>query len=75
MFYAAVFALAAGLIYFAMLGRAVRRTEQRGTSPHERKTVSTAPGNGAEDLIACPVCGTYVPSGRAQACGREGCPF
>ncbi len=29
----------------------------------------------AEDLSACPVCGTYVRTGDASSCGRGDCPY
>jgi len=31
-------------------------------------------GNVAEDMKACPVCGTYVAT-TARSCGRANCPF
>ena len=27
------------------------------------------------DMETCSVCGTFVPTGAARACGREGCPY
>ena len=29
----------------------------------------------AEDMIACKVCGTYVPANGARSCGRADCPW
>ena len=29
----------------------------------------------AEDLVKCAVCGAYVPSHHASACGRPDCPW
>jgi hypothetical protein len=64
------------LAYLAMTGRAARTREAaRRNADLARKTVPTSPYTEAEDLVACPLCGMFVPQGRAQACGREGCPF
>jgi uncharacterized protein len=30
---------------------------------------------GAEDMVACRVCGTYVAPKSARACGRPECPY
>jgi len=30
---------------------------------------------GAEDMIACRVCGAYVPARGARSCGRADCPY
>ena len=30
---------------------------------------------GAEDMVACRVCGAYVPARGARACGRADCPY
>lgn len=29
----------------------------------------------AEDMTACPVCGTYVAESTARSCGRGDCPY
>jgi uncharacterized protein len=36
---------------------------------------SAPPSRPAEDLVKCSVCGTYVPSHGAHACGRADCPW
>ncbi len=30
---------------------------------------------GVEDMVACEVCGTFVPSRSARSCGRGDCPY
>ena len=50
-----------------------RATEQaamnaRGRDPH-------TPALGAEDLVKCRVCGSFVPAKSASACGRPNCPY
>ncbi len=32
-------------------------------------------GPEAEEMVSCPVCGTYVPSSNAGSCGRPDCPY
>ena len=42
----------------------------------ERRRAGTPPpSRPAEDLVKCSVCGTYVPSRGAHACGRADCPW
>lgn len=31
--------------------------------------------NGAEDMVRCPVCDTFVMARGARHCGRDGCPY
>ena len=40
-----------------------------------RRAGASPPPRPAEDLVKCSVCGTYVPSHGARACGRPGCPW
>ena len=30
---------------------------------------------GAQDLVACRICGAFVAEGAARACGRSDCPY
>jgi hypothetical protein len=50
--------------------RQAARVGARAGGPAPGPTAATA-----EDLAACRVCGTYVASDSARACGRSGCPF
>ncbi len=34
-----------------------------------------SPAEGAEDMVQCPVCGTYVAARAAANCGRPDCPY
>jgi len=55
-----------------------------GTPPAEQREAQ-APGRApnaaarnrleAEDMVACKVCGTYVPANGARSCGRADCPW
>ncbi len=40
-----------------------------------RRAGAAPPSRPAEDLVYCSVCGTYVPSRGAHACGRADCPW
>ncbi len=42
-----------------------------------RRAPNTAARNRleAEDMVACKVCGTYVPAKGARSCGRADCPW
>ncbi len=33
------------------------------------------PSAAVEDMVACDVCGTFVPSRSARSCGRGDCPY
>ncbi len=41
----------------------------------DRKDEPDSTPAGAESLVQCPVCGTYVAPGGAEACGRDDCPY
>ncbi len=51
-----------------------RRTGRQGGAGPTRRVNGGAGGRAAEEMIACPVCGTYVAS-TAPSCGRPKCPF
>ena len=36
---------------------------------------SGAPSGGAEEMVECPVCGAFVASQGATACGKDNCPY
>jgi uncharacterized protein len=42
----------------------------RGAAPSQGQ-----PQPRAEDMTACPVCGTYVAESTARSCGRGDCPY
>ena len=50
------------------LERRKAEDDRAGTRPDPRRI-------GAEDMVACRVCGTYVAPNAARACGREHCPY
>jgi len=35
----------------------------------------TPPASGAEDLVSCAACGSYVLASAARSCGRRECPY
>ncbi|MBT7942218.1 MAG: hypothetical protein HN719_02560 [Alphaproteobacteria bacterium] len=49
-----------------------RRAEQK-PSAHTPASGQSAPD--AEEMVKCPVCETYVSSGSAVSCGKDGCPY
>jgi hypothetical protein len=58
------------------------RDAQGGGTPKKRRWPGTArrateepSQSSAEDMIACPVCGTYVAARGASGCGRADCPY
>jgi len=53
----------------AVRGGAPRRVREKAERP------SAPPAVEAVDMVACPVCGDYVPAKGARSCGRSGCPY
>jgi hypothetical protein len=71
--------LLVGVIAFVWFGwRWYQRWElEQRRAEAERRTSGTtaAPRLGAEDMVACRVCGTYVAPRSAKACARPECPY
>lgn len=79
-----VLALIIAVVWFAFryLGRvqsqrkaeakAARKVQRRGRWSFGRDPDEDM---GAEDMIACRVCSSYVPARGARACGRADCPY
>ena len=65
---AILFAIWYGLRWFARINQAARTVEQA-----KREAMAPAPPPKTQELVACPVCGTYVAP-RAPSCGRPDCP-
>jgi len=63
-----------GFKFIGQLDRARKAALRQQT-----KTRPAAPSGGAanqvEDMVKCRVCGTYMPSRGASACGKAGCPY
>ncbi len=57
---------------FKYLGR-IDRARKRALKG--RKDEPGSAPTGAESLVKCPVCGTYVAPGGVETCGREDCPY
>ncbi|MBL6931948.1 MAG: hypothetical protein ISR45_03295 [Rhodospirillales bacterium] len=49
-----------------------RRAEQKASSGAQASSNSSLD---AEEMIKCAVCETYVSSGSAVSCGKDGCPY
>ena len=68
---------------FKFLGRvqAHRKAEEKAQRKMQRRRERWSFGRdpdldmGAEDMIACRVCGAYVPARGARSCGRADCPY
>ena len=45
----------------------LRRARQEASRP--------PPAINAEDMVACPTCGDYVPARNPTHCGRDDCPY
>ncbi len=68
---------------FKWLSRLQRvRDAQGGGAPKKRRWPGTArrateepPHSTAEDMIECPVCGTYVSARGSANCARADCPY
>ena len=52
-----------------------RRRPAPGAPPTQRPAESDGRQIEAEDMIACPRCGTYVAAHLARSCGRANCPY
>jgi uncharacterized protein len=64
-----------GVRWFQRVQRAVEWQErQREVQRRGGGAAAPAPQE-AEDMRACPVCGTYVPASGATRCGRANCPY
>jgi hypothetical protein len=57
-----------GLRWFARINHLAKSVEQA-----RREAATPAAPAKTEELVACPVCGTYVAA-RAPGCGRADCP-
>ena len=60
--------------YFAIRGRAIRFREQlqealRRAGQRAQSQIPT------QDMIKCPICGTYSAPGQQKACDRADCPY
>jgi uncharacterized protein len=82
----AVFALIAAAIWlgFRLVGKLDkrRREDERAARPARRGGLFRRSGPPADagtaaevDMVACKVCGDYVPARGAKSCGRPDCPF
>ena len=61
---------------FKLIGRSnkpVGRDESRENL--RRAANDDVSRNTVHDMETCRVCGTFVPTGAAKACGRDGCPY
>lgn len=63
---------------FKMIARIQeRRSEGDAASrraPSRRRRRSGAAAE-AEEMVACALCGTFVPARNARSCGRDDCPW
>jgi len=66
--------------------KAIGRLQERRESDEEAvrkppprsgggKSASAPRATEAEDMVACPACGTYVAAHGARSCGRADCPY
>ena len=61
---------------FKVIGRLdKKRKAQIKVGRRRKKPPSPAEDPATENLVACAVCGTFVPSWGTKSCGREGCPY
>lgn len=51
------------------------RVTGAGKKPTPRASERTAEQVGAEEMVKCAVCETYVSSSSAVSCGKNGCPY
>ncbi len=49
--------------------------QQKAKDESARVAGDSPPNLTAEDMVACRVCGTYVPTKGARNCGRADCPY
>lgn len=62
-----------GFRYFTALGQAAReRQEAGGPAPRSARKPAALD---AEEMTACPRCGTYVSASKPGACSRVDCPY
>jgi uncharacterized protein len=59
---------------FKWVNRINRVRAARDERERERLARSR-PANGAEDMVRCPVCDTFVTARAARHCGRDDCPY
>lgn len=64
---------------FKMIARIQeRRSEGDAASrraPSRRRRRSGGAAAEAEEMVACALCGTFVPARNARSCGRDDCPW
>jgi hypothetical protein len=61
--------------YFAIRGRAIRFREQLQEALRRATERTAANQLPTEDMIKCPICGTYSAPGQQRACDRADCPY
>lgn len=61
-----------GLKLVRRLNAAERALRRRATSDAEARSAGSA---SAQDLVACPQCGTYMSPDASKSCGRARCPY
>lgn len=65
---------------FKMIARIQERRSEgdaasrRAPSRRRRRRSGDAPVE-AEEMVACALCGTFVPTRNARSCGRDDCPW
>jgi len=64
-------AIIVGVIWygFKFVGRVDQQRKRKAAE--ERKKSSQSIG----EMEKCRICGTYVVAGKAENCGRQGCPY
>ena len=60
---------------FKAIGRLEKAQKARVRVEKPAPPPKSAREEGAQEMIQCPKCGSYVPSGAVMDCGREGCPY
>lgn len=63
-----------GFKFVGQLDRA-RKEVLRQQTKGKTKGPRADAGRQVEDMIKCPVCGTYMPSSGATSCGKPNCPY
>lgn len=59
---------------FKMIAR-IQERRSEGDAASRRRRRSGGAAAEAEEMVACALCGTFVPARNARSCGRDDCPW
>ena len=59
---------------FKLVGR-IDKKRRAQLKRAKKRPSSTSSAVGAEDMVQCSICGTYLTANGAKSCGQSDCPY